>query len=1139
MYISTMKLSRKRLSKIRRARHQTKKSRRPKKRARRRHRRSFRRNRLNMAKKTLKYSGGGFGLGCQDINGNILQPKCRYTLELPGKILTLLNLTLQELEFLCPHPLTEPALEEEEDVGAEEGKDAEGDDENKAQRGAQVNPRCSKEATDFLPKVQETITKTVTDLKEASKQLNTMEPTMVKGTNANIRTRIIKFKKLLSDTTANIEKFVPQLHGATTRMVNSNNFRSRNEYGLLTQMIGIYQKLIIFQQRLIQISSMEMEQEAIDTTLTQLNSKLLSSQLKAGTTPWEGLDGDKKVNDIQKLAETCDNMENDDTSQFVWAYTMKKFSTKKKDRCKTFTTALRYIYFIISGTEGIMDTNAQCEKENKRKAPWYKKPKFISLLAAGRDQLPAIYRMCLTIAIGILWKLEGKCRLLVYMFFPDFITSIIAQSWRTNKGKLKEEIRKDWSSLQNYYKHARDLVASHDELKKNIGWLSLETAYENIRTGARMPKRHLDIKQEELVIEINRQEALLNQILSEPELNPLYPAPSTNVPPPYKSATGKQGGGQFTDEILSVSRRKGIKGVIRRLTRFFILMLSIPDLVDNCPNNRQSGDKMTRVLAQFGKEKLVYMVDFKEKWEEEEENITEKNVSGLDTIIGQFHAELDREKDDNPVAALVTYQDFLKNIGGLSQNEQLLKVGKIKEAREKYGKAEIAAATLEGDNISPILQESVQRDLTSKLQAIVRCTMLPSYDDAICKKAIKDFEERLQDIKWHSKERMRKASLPSSEHEEKEQPSTDDDDDSELDPYTADVAARGGARMKAGEESSWERLIAEQNRQLEEYSEKAAKAQEQLKSYNRTIAHEKRQITSNSGNPAAAAAARRRKKAAEAKALPVMKRWKTFNRNIEKIQERRRGIYAKIEEQRKAERVARDALRASASQRYASRTMEALGKAGKVGEVPRGKGRGKKKSKSPSRSKPKAAAAAAAPIPRKKKAPKKTPKKTPIMELPEGWETGSSIATMGKSTPESEEIQNLTKSPFAQGEAGSDRGWDITTLDNQFPRPQDISLADIHEALARIINVEHAVREDFERRQEQLRHRRTRAADNAQVTLEARYTPIMEKIKEIQRILIERNKAIGDVVARPGEEVDPEIQMLNRNMLNYKHDKMR
>ena len=66
---------------------------------------------------------------------------------------------------------------------------------------------------------------------------------------------------------------------------------------------------------------------------------------------------------------------------------------------------------------------------------------------------------------------------------------------------------------------------------------------------------------------------------------------------------------------------------------------------------------------------------------------------------------------------------------------------------------------------------------------------------------------------------------------------------------------------------------------------------------------------------------------------------------------------------------------------------------------------------------------------------------------------------MGRSTPESEEIQNLAKSPFAQGEAGSDRGWDITTLDNQFPRPQDISLADIPEALGRIIIVEHAVRE--------------------------------------------------------------------------------
>ena len=79
-----MKLSRKRLSKIRRTIHQTKKSRRPKKRVRRRRRRSFRRNRLNMARKTLKYSGGGFGLDCKDEFGVFLGPKCRYTLELPG-----------------------------------------------------------------------------------------------------------------------------------------------------------------------------------------------------------------------------------------------------------------------------------------------------------------------------------------------------------------------------------------------------------------------------------------------------------------------------------------------------------------------------------------------------------------------------------------------------------------------------------------------------------------------------------------------------------------------------------------------------------------------------------------------------------------------------------------------------------------------------------------------------------------------------------------------------------------------------------------------------------------------------------------------------------------------------------------------
>ena len=414
--------------------------------------------------------------------------------------------------------------------------------------------------------------------------------------------------------------------------------------------------------------------------------------------------------------------------------------------------------------------------------------------------------------------------------------------------------------------------------------------------------------------------------------------------------------------------------------------------------------------------------------------------------------------------------------------------------------------------------------------------------------------------------------------------------------------------MKAGEESSWERLIAEQNRQLEDYREKAAKVEEKLKSYKRTIAHEERQITSNSGNPAAAAAAKRRKKAAEAKAIPVMKRWKTFNRNIEKIQERRRGIYAKIEEQRKAKRVARDAQRASASQRYASQTMETLGtlsKPAEIGKVPRGKGRGKK-SKSPSRSKSKVAAtstrpraesedeekagtvdkgtgkgrgrgrrrsssrskskaAAASTRPRaesedeekagtvdkgtgkgrgrgrrrsssrsKSKAAAATAAATAAL-FPEGrlpstrglspeWEQSGSFVTMGRSTPESEEIQNLAKSPFAQGEAGSDRGWDITTLDNQFPRPQDISLADIPEALGRIIIVEHAVRDDFERRQEQLRRRGTKAADNALRKLEARYTPVMKKIKEIQRIVNERNQAIGDVVARPGEEVDPDVE---------------
>ena len=909
-----------------------------------------------MAKKTLKYSGGGFGLDCLDVDGKILQPKCRYTLELPGKILVLLNITLQELESLCEPFLAgnEPVHEEKEGAAIEletKIEEEDDDDENKAERGPRGNPECEQEAKDFLPKVQDTFARTVMDLNEALKLLNTMEPIMKKKTNRKMNSQIDEFKGLVEHTIKNIEKMVDPFTKLASRLVNHPEDRENSaKYRIMSRLILTYQKLIIFQQNLIQNSAMEAEREVMETILVQLNNNLKKSQLRAGTTPWEGLDYEGELKNIQKIAETCDNMENDNTSIFVWALVMgsNKFPTRTKaDKCNTFKVALRYIYLVISGTEGIIDQNAECEKKNKSKAPWYKKPKFLSLLAPGRDQLPAIYRMCLTTAIGILWKLEGKCRLLVYMFFPDFITSIIAKSWKTNKNELAKKIKEDWNSVQNYYKHVIDLAADQG-LDRSVGLTSLKTAYENIRTDAHMPQR-IKEKEEWLQTEMDRQVELLRALetpqfqahvsksvaASMEEQIPGHGIRKTGrgaqvVPVDSRSKEGgfraKLGGGQFTDEILSVSLRKGIKGVIRRLTRFFILMLSIPDLVDNCPNKRQSGDQMTRVLAQFGKEKLVYMVDFKKEWKTDADTITEKNVSGIQTIVRQFHEELERNKKI-PGAALENYKDFLDNIQGLSQNEQLLKVGKIKEAREKYGKAEIAAATLKGDDISPILQESVQRDLTSKLQAIVRCTMLYSYDDAICKKAIKDFEERLQDIKWYSKERMRKASLPSSEHEEKEQPSTDDDDDSELDEYTADVAARGGARMKAGEESSWERLIAEQNRQLEDYREKAAKVEEKLKSYKRTIAHEERQITSNSGNPAAAAAAKRRKKAAEAKAIPVMKRWKTFNRNIEKIQERRRGIYAKIEEQRKAKRVARDAQRASASQRYASQTMEDAGDA--------------------------------------------------------------------------------------------------------------------------------------------------------------------------------------------------------------------
>ena len=359
-------------------------------------------------------------------------------------------------------------------------------------------------------------------------------------------------------------------------------------------------------------------------------------------------------------------MENDDTPQFVWAYTMKTFiTTTKRGRCNTFKTALRYIYFIISGTEGIMDTNAKCEKENKRKAPWYKKPKFLSLLATGRDQLPAIYRMFLTMAIGILWKLNGKCRLLVYMFFPDFITSIIAKSWKTNKSELKKKIKDDWNSILNYHKSASDLAATQKKLDDTFGWNDLENVFEKMRKNNKTrvfvkKKRRLDFEQEHLANKIAQQEKFL--IALQERIPGLSAGADTRNEAPFPM----DGGGQFTDEILSVSLRKGIKGVIRRLTRFFILMLSIPDLNNGCVGEKLAALRLKqdpRVLAQFGEEKLVYMVDFKETWERDADNITEKNVSSIQTIVRQFHEALERNKKI-PGAALENYKDFLDNIQG-------------------------------------------------------------------------------------------------------------------------------------------------------------------------------------------------------------------------------------------------------------------------------------------------------------------------------------------------------------------------------------------------------------------------------------------------------------------------------------------
>ena len=474
-----MKLSRKRVSRIRKMKHQTKKKRIKKGgKKRKRRRASFRRNRLDMSNKTLRSSF----MAKKQRGGYLFETtKDKRIIETP---MLIVKNTLYQMKIYNYGQQPDPIFM----IPRKENKNTQMQNEAKATiivRWKQNKPIVAKKQLGkytFLKNVVKALEISI----EAAKERKPEAGSEKKKFEEYIK-KCDSVMNVLKGMTEDDTKKKGQVSGRQT--INFNNAMEdlqgkRNPRKLK---FGIIMKTIRFLIIVMEISYNNLYEVAKIEREERLKEKMgkIKKILKKILTD-KNADVEKAV-DLFKVLGTpydkCAELSLDD-SVIIWE-TMTELMKERDDlgtgyENRGFTFAVRNIYKII---DWVKEPNmAQCNPKSSKATAKIKRVLFKELV-----KIPHSSMILLIQSLAILYALGGEYKELAEMFFPDIIKKIkddIAT-------KAKEQKRKNITMLHNIYKDIEDLLNTRhpmtytlnipDMKKRNNALLTeLKNTYSNL-----------------------------------------------------------------------------------------------------------------------------------------------------------------------------------------------------------------------------------------------------------------------------------------------------------------------------------------------------------------------------------------------------------------------------------------------------------------------------------------------------------------------------------------------------------------------------------------------------------------------------------------------------------------------------------
>ena len=361
---------------------------------------------------------------------------------------------------------------------------------------------------------------------------------------------------------------------------------------------------------------------------------------------WKKGSRDKMMRQMSALwgANTgiCDEF-NIDAASIVWRVTQHTKIPGENNKLALFALAIRNIFTIISAKADIIEKNKVCDAKDKHEASKSKRAKRFFSRAKGRERLPNMYTALLIQALAVLWKLGNEHRMLAYMFFPDLITAILVKA---NEDEVKIYNEEQERRINLLKKTRAELISSQGKGASAVGMRQdINTFFDKLlaegkagkiaskgvmQIGNMMKEKGPAHPSYDLPDPLNRIAQQLSNI--EPGIMGHWLMRAQQEEQRHDEAMVQhQAGGNGDISTLAITNHfsitgsKGIAGVIRRLTRFFILMLTFP--VESGKQRRAAygasmrgatvgyggganGDNELRILAQMAEPPRMYNVGF-------------------------------------------------------------------------------------------------------------------------------------------------------------------------------------------------------------------------------------------------------------------------------------------------------------------------------------------------------------------------------------------------------------------------------------------------------------------------------------------------------------------------------------------------